>query len=214
MIFGYIGYGALWMSFALFHSLLASRPVRRAIIDRIGSAERLVYNLVAVLHLGVVLLGGRLLLAPEPAFDLPIWFGAALVTGVVVGSVGLVVVLLTYDLGRFSGLTQWRSGEADDLVRPTEPLVTNGLHAYVRHPLYTAAIVTLWGGASTPFGLSTAIFGTLYLIIGLRFEERKLLSIYGDAYRSYRQRVLRWSPGSPREVKKLSSARIRSAGNS
>ena len=59
MIFSYIGYGALWMSFALFHSLLASRPVRRAIIDRIGSAERLVYNLMAVLHLGVLLLGGR-----------------------------------------------------------------------------------------------------------------------------------------------------------
>ena len=189
MISGYIGYGALWISFALLHSFLASRPVRRAIIDRVGPAERLVYNLVAVLHLGVVLLVGRLLLASDPPFVLPMWFDAALVTGSLVGSVGLVVVLRTYDLGRFSGLAQWRSGEADDLSRPTEPLVTNGLHGFVRHPLYTAAIVTLWGAASTPFGLATAVFGTLYLIIGLRFEERKLLSIYGDAYRIYRHRV-------------------------
>ena len=189
MISGYIGYGALWMSFALLHSVLASRPVRKAVMARLGSAERLVYNLVALLHLGVVLLVGRLLLASARPFDLPMWFGVALLTGGLVGTVGLVVVLRTYDLGRFSGLAQWRSGEVDDLVGPTEPLVTNGLHEFVRHPLYTAAIVTLWGGASTPFGLATAIFGTLYLVIGLRFEERKLLAIYGDAYRAYRHRV-------------------------
>lgn len=185
----YIAYGAAWISFALLHSFLASRPVRKAIIGRVGPAERLVYNLVALLHLGVVLVVGRLLLGTEPPFDLPAWVAAVLVTGGLVGTVGLVIVLLTYDLGRFSGLTQWRSGEADDLVRPTEPLVTTGLHQFVRHPLYTAAIVTLWGGTATPFGLSTAIFGTLYLIIGLRFEERKLLAIYGDAYRTYRHRV-------------------------
>lgn len=188
-LLGLIGYAAIWVSFGLGHSLLASRPMRRWVIERVGGGERLLYNVVAVLHLGLVLAGGRLLLGSAPSFDLPAWLRTAMMVGGIVGVLGLIAALRGYDLGRFSGMTQWRTGRADDLAAPSELLVTRGLHRYVRHPLYTAAILTLWSGASTLLGLSTAVLGTAYLLIGLRFEERKLLTIYGEAYRVYRRRV-------------------------
>lgn len=189
MNLGLLLYGTLWLSFALGHSLLASRPVRAAVIQRVGPAERLIYNLVAVLHLAIVLVGGRLLLGAAPAFEIPQALGVCLTAMGVVGAVGIAAALLGYDLGRFSGLTQWRTRRADDLVSPDAPLVITGLHRYVRHPLYTASIMALWGGAGTPLGLATAVFGTAYLAVGLRFEERKLLAVHGSVYAAYRERV-------------------------
>ena len=37
--------------------------------------------------------------------------------------------------------------------------------------------------------LATAAAATAYLLVGIRFEERNLLRIYGDSYRRYRSHV-------------------------
>ncbi len=182
-------YAALWMSFAIGHSVLASRPTRRLVIALVGASERLMFNTVAIVHLTIVLAAGHALFANAPGFDLPPFVRVDLAGLQVCGAIGLVVVLRSYDLGRFGGLTQWRTRAPDSLVAPDGALVTAGLHAYVRHPLYTASIVLLLGGATSPFGLATAAFGTAYLVVGLRFEERKLLAVYGAPYQRYRERV-------------------------
>ena len=52
----------------------------------------------------------------------------------------------------------------------------------------------LWGGAISLLGFWTAIWGTLYLVIGSRFEERKLVNIYGDDYQRYQQDVPQFFP--------------------
>ena len=71
---------------------------------------------------------------------------------------------------------------------------TDGLHARMRHPLYTAGLLILWGLASSEAGLATAVWGTLYFLIGARCEERRLITLFGDAYRDYRQRVPAFLP--------------------
>ena len=64
----------------------------------------------------------------------------------------------------------------------------------VRHPLYSGAFLILWANALSPLQLWTAIWGSFYLIVGTYFEERKLISVYGDAYRQYQKNVSRYFP--------------------
>lgn len=91
------------------------------------------------------------------------------------------VALLGYDRGRFLGTTQLRQPDAAE----DEELRIDGLHRYVRHPLYSGLFLVLWGHAQSEFALTTAIWASVYLLIGTYFEERRLLDRYGEAYRSY-----------------------------
>ncbi len=107
----------------------------------------------------------------------------------------LFLVLRTYDLGKFSGLAQIRAAKAGAaMVVDDEAMITGGFHAYIRHPLYSAAFLVLWSAAWNDHGLATALWGSLYLIIGSRFEERRLIRLHGDAYRAYRARVPAFVP--------------------
>ena len=125
--------------------------------------------------MGRSLLGDATLrgLAPELR-----WAGDALtLTGLIV----IGVALLGYDRGRFLGTTQLRQPDAAE----EEENRIDGLHRYVLHPLYSGLFLVLWGHAQTEFALTTAIWVSVYLLIGTYFEERRLLYRYGDAYRSY-----------------------------
>ena len=111
----------------------------------------------------------------------------------ILGYIVLLVALLKYDVGRFAGITQLFTGERVS-ASTSEPLQKQGLNRWVRHPLYTGVFLVLWGGAVSLFDVWTAIWGTVYLLIGTMFEERKLLRIYGDDYHKYQKEVPRYFP--------------------
>jgi protein-S-isoprenylcysteine O-methyltransferase Ste14 len=76
-------------------------------------------------------------------------------------------------------------------------LEVNGLHRYVRHPLYLGTFVFLWGWFLLYPSLSFLIccsFITIYTLIGLRFEEKKLIKEFGDEYVQYQKKVPRLIP--------------------
>jgi protein-S-isoprenylcysteine O-methyltransferase Ste14 len=84
-------------------------------------------------------------------------------------------------------------------IKPFErssALVTDGLFAISRNPIYLAMVVALVGiflalGSLTPL----AIIPPFVYIIRSRFiavEERMLEDAFGEAYRDYRNRVRRW----------------------
>jgi protein-S-isoprenylcysteine O-methyltransferase Ste14 len=75
-----------------------------------------------------------------------------------------------------------------------EPLQFRGLNRYVRHPLYAAGFMILWGRAGDPFAVATAVWGSLYLLIGTRLEERRLIRMFGSRYERYRRRVPAYFP--------------------
>ncbi|MCY3828864.1 MAG: hypothetical protein OXF89_06995, partial [Rhodospirillaceae bacterium] len=119
------------------------------------------------------------------------------------------VIVHRRNSGRGTGRGRGRSagygplaGAAEELPEPPpdtpharlEPLVTHGVHRYVRHPLYTAMFLVFWGRAFDEAALMTAVWGTLYLLIGTRFEERKLMDIYGADYARYSAAVPRFLP--------------------
>ncbi len=72
----------------------------------------------------------------------------------------------------------------------TPKLITTGIYSRVRHPAY---LFTVGSWLLTPImGLDRLLFAggmVAYLFIGIRFEEKKLLEKFGDAYRLYREKT-------------------------
>ncbi len=182
-------YALAWLSFGAGHTLLAGTRAKAALASALGPYYRLAYNGFAVLHVGAVWLFGAWLIGGAAPFNLPDAARAGLTGLSVLGLVLLLLALRDYDLGRFIGTTQVRNHRRGIAAPENEPLHTGGFHAYVRHPLYAAAYLILWGNAQDPFGLATAVWASAYLAVGTWFEERRLVALYGDAYRRYRERV-------------------------
>ncbi len=183
-------YALAWASFGLVHSLLA-RGSGAALLRRVfGAGDRLAYNGIAAVHLLAILLIGHWALGDQASFARPEWLAWLQWCGLAFGLLVGLRALSSYDLGLFAGTKQLRGEAADE----DEPLATQGLHRYVRHPLYSALFLCLWGLADDPLSLATAIWGSLYTLIGTYFEERKLISLYGEAYKTYRHRVPAFFP--------------------
>lgn len=184
-------YALLWLSFGLGHSALASQAAKRA-LHRLGRYYRLTFNLIAAGHASLIWAIGRFVLTPGLApWPLPVWGEIALLAMAVCGGAILVLAMRSYDGQLFLGICQVRNREASD---ETEPLATGGLNRYMRHPLYSGAILLLFGLANDALGLMTAVWASTYFVIGAYFEERRLIARYGDAYRAYRERVPMFVP--------------------
>jgi protein-S-isoprenylcysteine O-methyltransferase Ste14 len=75
---------------------------------------------------------------------------------------------------------------------PAQPLKTYGVYGFVRHPLYFAWMLLVFGApVMTMTRLTFAVFSTLYLAVAIPFEERSLTETFGRDYASYRRKV-RW----------------------
>lgn len=174
-------YALLWLGFAVSHSVLAGADLRRGMGRLVGRAHRLVYNALALLALLAVLATGHWLAGSALPFMMPLvlyWvMNAAVIAGLVLGG----VALRSYHLGAFIGTVQLRG--TDDTAAA---LSVSGLHRWMRHPLYSAVLLIVWGMARSELDVATACWVTLYLIIGSRIEEQRLIARYGDAYRRYR----------------------------
>jgi protein-S-isoprenylcysteine O-methyltransferase Ste14 len=59
----------------------------------------------------------------------------------------------------------------------------------VRHPWYFLGLVILWTREMDAALLTSAVVLTLYLAIGARLEDNKLVTLYGESYRRYREKV-------------------------
>ena len=187
-------YALAWLLFALFHSLLARQTIQVKIESRVGRWYRLLYNLFALVQITLVLALGRYAFGTNRfAIFETTTFVYVVFALQWVGVVIFIVALTKYDIGRFAGITQLFTGEKVSSTT-NEPLQRNGLNRFMRHPLYTGAFLMLWGNGDTQFGLWTAIWGSVYLVIGTVFEERKLIRIYGEDYQQYQQEVPRYFP--------------------
>jgi protein-S-isoprenylcysteine O-methyltransferase Ste14 len=126
-----------------------------------------------------------------PALDGPFPPALSRAIGVTLMAAGVVLfVAATLNLG-----SSWRVG-IEETARPG--LVTTGLYAYTRNPIFLAMLVTLVGYVLTlPTRLSLVLLLAAYAGIRAQIsaEEAYLSDAYGDAYRAYARRVGRLVPG-------------------
>lgn len=100
----------------------------------------------------------------------------------------LILVAATFEIDHFHlmGLKQSLTmNTAEDAM-----LKENFLYRIVRHPIQTGVLMGVWSTAHmsmTQFMLAVSM--TIYIFIGLHFEEKSLEANFGDAYLSYKKRV-------------------------
>ena len=179
-------YALAWLSFGLGHSLLAREGAKVRLRPVFGAGYRLAYNLFATLHIAAVYAVGAWAFRGQSDFVVVEPWGWVFTTVHVVGWIGLLIALRGYDLGRLAGTRQIRNARLGISEPEDEPLRRDGLHRFVRHPLYSAAFLILWG--------------SVYLVVGSHFEERFLERLYGDAYADYRRRVPAFVPWKGRAI--------------
>lgn len=94
------------------------------------------------------------------------------------------------------GLLAWAgaslgAGELLGWREPGQPVFREPfLYRFSRHPIYVAVLGILWlRPAMTEGGLLLSTVLTVYILVGIQFEERKLVRELGEPYRDYQRRV-------------------------
>lgn len=181
--------------FSILHSLLAGQNSKRWIRERLGVRRyyglyRIAYNLISVVTLAP-LIWVAYFVPSAMVWEVPEQWRLVLVAIQVVGLLGLIISLMQIDLGQFIGLSQLRAflyGAA--LPLSDEALQIDGLYAVVRHPLYLFSLLFIWPMPVMTIGLLAFNVGvTLYVVIGSRLEERRLVAAFGEPYVEYQRRV-------------------------
>lgn len=194
-----------WFAYAILHSVLASERSKSAVAARwpaLTRHYRLGYNVLALLLLLPLLAAVWL----QPG---PVWWSLAGTPRVVVDALSLLVLVLLlvagpgYDLRHFLGLTP---GSAPTGAK----LRISPWHRHVRHPWYTAALVLIWGRDMSSAWLISALCISAYFVVGSRFEERKLVTEFGEAYRRYQARVPALLPWPGRRLSAAEAAALES----
>lgn len=114
---------------------------------------------------------------------------------------GWVVVLASsFMINHFHlfGLQQAFSG-ARDGTAGEHKFVTPLLYKIVRHPIQLGVLISLWAAPTLTEGrLLLAVVFTIYIYVGLRYEEKDLIEYFGDEYRAYKTKVSKVIPFGPK----------------
>jgi protein-S-isoprenylcysteine O-methyltransferase Ste14 len=91
-----------------------------------------------------------------------------------------------------------RRTRLDDASARTEPLILQGPQRHVRHPLYFAVVVLLFGWwlvlDYTFLLFMVFLFFFWFNVVVIRFEEKELKALYREEYETYAKSVPRFFP--------------------
>jgi len=175
----------LWSLFGLLHSLFAAGSVKRYFTSLLGRYVRYyrpVYSLFALLNLGLVVAEQFSM----KSFYLGSFPLVKYLAGLFIGLPGAILMIVCIRKYFFN-----HSGIKAFFGRDEKPkLESDGIHAYVRHPLYLGTLATLWS-IFLFFPLLSNLLAclaiTVYTLIGIHLEEKKLLEVFGEEYAVYRR---------------------------
>ena len=181
--------------FAVQHSGMARQGFKKLFARFASPAiERSTYVLLASLSL--ILLFWQWRPMPMMVWNIedPVLAGIATAGGFVGW---LIVLYSTFLISHFElfGLTQVVSHFAGRVAQPIK-FKTPGLYRLIRHPIYLGFIIAFWCTPTMTLGhLLFAAVTTAYIFVGIYLEERDLVSMFGDQYRRYRDKVAMLVPG-------------------
>jgi protein-S-isoprenylcysteine O-methyltransferase Ste14 len=175
--------------FALQHSVMARPRFKHAWTKIVPKTfERSTFVLFASLALALVIWQWR----PLPQVVWSVADPLPRLALAAISWIGFGVVLAsTFLINHFElfGLSQGFAGLIGK--EPSKPhFVTPLFYRWLRHPIYAGFILAFWAAPTMTLGhLVFAIATTGYILVGIWFEERDLVSVFGERYRRYREDV-------------------------
>lgn len=179
----------VFLAYFVLHSLTASLWMKQRVASYCPSVVpyyRLLFNFLAIL-LSLPLIYIALRYPGEPLWQ---WQGVAFYIVNVIAVLALIALLYSirlYDMDEFLGFTQAKGKVSE--IKDMERFQISVFHRFVRHPWYFLILVILWTRDISSNQLLIYSLVTLYLFIGSRLEERKLIAYHGEIYEAYRKRV-------------------------
>lgn len=187
---------ALIALFGLQHSVMARPAFKRWITRFVAPAiERSTFVLASSLVLVLLFWAWRPL-----TFTLWRAEGMAATALLALSALGWGTVLLSTFLIDHFDLFGLRQAWLHFLERPLTPLVfrTTLLYKLVRHPIMLGFLIAFWFTPHMTAGhLLFAAGMTVYILIGVRHEERDLVQALGEPYVQYRRETPAFIPGLP-----------------
>jgi methanethiol S-methyltransferase len=181
---------ALFVAFGLQHSVMARGAFKLAWTRVVSPViERSTYVLASSLALAAMVWFWRPI--PEPVlWDLQgSWL--ALAAQALFWAGWLVVFISSFLINHFElfGLQQI-AARLLGLEAPATSFRTPFFYRHVRHPMYLGFLLAFWATPRMTAGhLLFAVAGTCYVLVGIYFEERDLVALFGQRYRDYQRKV-------------------------
>jgi methanethiol S-methyltransferase len=204
---------AAFILFGLIHTILASFKVKSILARWTGSLMafyRLAYNIFFLLLFYYLI---EYLPRPDvELFELKYPWDIIILVPQFLSLAGIIWTFRFFSLGEFTGISQikrwkdgnfiggWEEGMRDginskEVYDEKLTLKIEGPYKVVRHPVYLFIIIFLMLRPTMDlFYLVFLIFLIAYFYIGSFYEERKLVSAFGDQYRKYQESVPRLFP--------------------
>jgi len=192
MLIGHLFLAVLWIMYCVLHSVLAARSVKqklKASMNQNFKYYRLVYTVFAFVFFAAILYYEIRL----PTIQFFNRVQLVFYSGILIGSAGLVLMSVCI-FKYFMGLSGLRSLFKEST---SAKLMVTGIHRFVRPPLYLGTFAFIWGlFLIIPF-LSLFISNTIitiYTLVGISLEEKKLVAEFGESYLNYQATVPKLLP--------------------
>jgi protein-S-isoprenylcysteine O-methyltransferase Ste14 len=172
--------------FGIQHSGVSTSRIKHRIIDRFGKkgySKIFSITSVIVLVISFLLLNywDWLYFITNPELVNPLLF----VPAILLILIGLVIASMASREISVSTVADMRTDRKPELI-------SSGIYAKVRHPLYLATILLFLGLALMYPFLNIIIYAismSVYIIVGAYLEERKLIDYYDQEYLKYKESV-------------------------
>jgi methanethiol S-methyltransferase len=179
----------LLLLFGLQHSVMARPKFKQWLKSYMDSSiERATYCLGTGLVLGFMCCMWQAI--PGVVWSVDSALAAGIIRGI--AAIGWTILLIaTFNIDHFElfGLRQVYSKFVGKAM-PHMVFKMAGLYKWVRHPIQTGLLIGMWAVPEASSGhLMLAGGMTVYIFIGLYFEEKDLIKEFGQTYRDYKKKV-------------------------
>ena len=172
--------------FGIQHSGISALRVKGKIIDRWGKeGYSTIFTVTSILTLVAAFLSMNfwnwLYFVIDPSLIQPVLF----ILGILTMIGGIIIAAKASKVISVSTVADMRTDRKPELI-------TGGLYARIRHPLYLATIMVFGSMVLIypfPIVFTFVLSMIVYTLIGAYFEERKLIIQYGEEYLEYKKRA-------------------------
>jgi len=181
--------GFLLALFGVQHSVMARRGFKGWLTRFIPvQFERSLYVILSSVVVGALMFHWQPLKHPVWSVT-QVYFTIPFYGFFTVGCLMLSHAVLVIDGADLLGFRQVGRSLRNETNEPPA-FITPGIYKYIRHPMMTGTLLVFW--ATPVMSVGHFLFAaamTCYVFVGVSLEERELIHLYGERYRSYKQHV-------------------------